>query len=226
MITGVLNVILMFSMVHRLSSDELQVMKILFLPPFWLSLAACRNCFYSDDLSGQECAGRGISFLTKATHVCIITTDDEQGNGGEMYLSMITDMLGGVRVLGQDVQTQMDLVNLSRTGVPKESLVVFAKYLAMSVGEMAEMLPVTERTLQRYEPRKHLSRSVSESVLHIAEVVARGIEVFEDKDKFLSWMLLPSIPLGGNSPRSLLGTRFGIEMVLDELTRIEHGVIA
>lgn len=143
-----------------------------------------------------------------------------------MSLSMITNMLGGKNVLGQDVQTQMDLVNLSRTGVPKESLILFSKYLEMSVREMSEILPVTERTLQRYSHRKHLSNSVSESMLHIAEVVARGVEVFENKDKFLSWLLLPSIPLGGNSPRSLMKTRFGIEMVLDELTRIEHGIVS
>jgi putative toxin-antitoxin system antitoxin component (TIGR02293 family) len=57
-------------------------------------------------------------------------------------------------------------------------------------------------------------------------VVARGSEVFEDMDNFLSWMNHPTKALGDTTPASLLKTRFGVELVLDELARIEHGVFA
>ena len=32
--------------------------------------------------------------------------------------------------------------------------------------------------------------------------------------------------LGNRTPASLLGSRFGAELVLDELGRIEHGVVS
>lgn len=143
-----------------------------------------------------------------------------------MHLSLMTELLGGKKALGQDVRTQMDLINLSHRGVPKASLLHLAEYINSPISKMAALLPVTERTIQRYAPQKHFDRVVSEYILHIAEVVARGVEVFEDKDNFLSWLMQPSTPLGGQSPMNMLSSIFGTEMVLDELTRIEHGVVS
>jgi putative toxin-antitoxin system antitoxin component (TIGR02293 family) len=143
-----------------------------------------------------------------------------------MHLSRISQLLGGKKTLGQEVRTPMDLISLSARGVPKESLVRLAEYMALSVSQMADLLPITERTVQRYPPHRHFSTVVSEHILQIAEVVARGADVFEDKENFLTWLNHPSTALGGRSPKSLLASRFGTEMVLDELTRIEHGIVA
>ncbi len=91
---------------------------------------------------------------------------------------------------------------------------------------MAALLPVTERTIQRYTAKRHFSRVVSEQILQIAEVAAKGIEVFEDKDRFISWMNHPNKALGNRTPMGLLNSRFGAEVVLDELGRIEYGVVS
>jgi putative toxin-antitoxin system antitoxin component (TIGR02293 family) len=96
----------------------------------------------------------------------------------------------------------------------------------LSVSMMAVLLPVSERTIQRYTPEMHFNSVVSESILHIAKVVARGMEVFEENASCLSWLSQPCSALGGQSPKRLLTSRFGAEMVLDELTRIEHGVVS
>lgn len=143
-----------------------------------------------------------------------------------MHISRVTQLLGGKKALGQEVRTRMDLIDLSRKGVSKESLLYLATYMGISISKMATLLPVTERTIQRYTPKKHFDRVVSEYILHIAEVVARGTEVFEDNENFMTWLSHPSTALGGQAPKSLLASRFGIDMVLDELTRIEHGVAA
>jgi len=141
-------------------------------------------------------------------------------------ISSLTRLLGGKKTLGREVRTRMDLIDLSRKGVSKESLLHLAQSMGLPVSKMAALLPVTERTIQRYAPKEHFDRVVSENILHLAEVVARGIEVFEDNDRFMTWIDHPSTALGGRSPKSLLSSRFGIDMVLDELTRIEHGVAA
>jgi len=143
-----------------------------------------------------------------------------------MSLSFVTQLLGGKKTLGQELRTQMDLIDLSSKGVPKASLVHLAEYMGSSVSQMAVLLPITERTIQRYSPHELFNRVVSEHIFHIAEVVARGAEVFEDKESFLTWLTQPSMALGGRSPKSLLASRFGTDMVLDELTRIEHGVVS
>jgi len=141
-------------------------------------------------------------------------------------ISSLTRLLGGKKTLGREVRTRMDLIDLGRKGVSKESLLHLAQSMGLPVSKMAALLPVTERTIQRYAPKEHFDRVVSENILHLAEVVARGIEVFEDNDRFMTWIDQPSTALGGRSPKSLLSSRFGIDMVLDELTRIEHGVAA
>ena len=40
------------------------------------------------------------------------------------------------------------------------------------------------------------------------------------------WLDAENIALGGVKPKSLLDSTFGIEIVKDELTRIEHGILA
>ena len=143
-----------------------------------------------------------------------------------MTISSVTQLLGGRKTLGREVRTRMDLIDLGRKGVSKEALLVLAKFMGLPVSQMAALLPVTERTIQRYAPKEHFDRIVSENILHLAEVAARGLAVFENHDSFRAWIDQPSTALGGRSPKSLLPSRFGIDMVLDELTRIEHGVTA
>ncbi len=92
--------------------------------------------------------------------------------------------------------------------------------------QIAELLPISERTIQRYARSQHFNRVVSEQILQIAEVVAKGIDVFQDKDLFLAWMRQRNVALGNKTPLGLLTSRFGTEMVLDELGRIEHGVLS
>jgi putative toxin-antitoxin system antitoxin component (TIGR02293 family) len=120
----------------------------------------------------------------------------------------------------------MDLIELSNEGVTKNALGHLAKFLSFTMSQMAALLPVTERTIQRYARKKHFNRVVSEQILQIAEVAAKGAEVFEDRDKFLAWMDHPNRALADKTPLSLLSSRFGAEMVLDELGRIEHGVFS
>jgi putative toxin-antitoxin system antitoxin component (TIGR02293 family) len=143
-----------------------------------------------------------------------------------MQLSEISGILGGKKVLRGNIASRMDLIELSSKGVTKDALLRLASSLSMSISEMAKLLPVTERTIQRYKPKQRFNRVVSEQVLQIAEVTVRGVKVFGDRKKFLSWMKSSSPALGNRTPASLLRSRFGTEVVLDELGRIEHGVIS
>jgi putative toxin-antitoxin system antitoxin component (TIGR02293 family) len=143
-----------------------------------------------------------------------------------MELSGISKILGGERVLHKKLKNRLDLIELSNKGVTKDAFSHLAKYLCFSMSQMTELLPITERTVQRYGPHEHFNRVVSEQILHLAEVAAKGVEVFEDKDKFLSWINHPNTSLANRTPMSLLSSRFGTEMVVDELGRIEHGVFS
>ena len=134
-----------------------------------------------------------------------------------MELAKVEKVLGGEKTIQMKIQNRMDLVNLGRKGLSKSALLNLAQFLSISLNQMSQFLSVTSRTIQRYKLRQLFGPEVSEQILQIAEVAARGIEVFEDRDKFLAWLNLPNRALGNKSPISLLDSRFGTEMVLDEL---------
>ena len=139
-----------------------------------------------------------------------------------MQPASIANILGGK----QGIRSRIEMIEVSDKGVTKDALLRLATYLNLSLSQIAKLLPITERTIQRYSRKQRFNRVVSEQVLQIAEVAARGAEVFGDREKLLSWMNTPSTALGNRAPASLLGSRFGTEMVLDELGRVEHGIIS
>jgi hypothetical protein len=53
-----------------------------------------------------------------------------------------------------------------------------------------------------------------------------GISVFGSSDNLDEWLGDPCPALGGISPRSLMNSAEGLEQVLDEMIRIEYGVIS
>ena len=143
-----------------------------------------------------------------------------------MEATIITEVLGGVKVLRKIVRNRTDLIELGNAGLTKNALLHLAEFLGLSLSQMSSLLPVTERTIQRYSRNRQFSQAVSEHILQIAECAAMGMEVFEDREKFLAWLNLPNKALGRKIPLSLLRSRFGIDMVRDELGRIEYGVFS
>jgi putative toxin-antitoxin system antitoxin component (TIGR02293 family) len=143
-----------------------------------------------------------------------------------MPVTAVKKILGGEKTFHKGIQNRMDLIELCQKGVTKDALVYLAHYLKISLNQLAKILPVTERTIQRYSLKQHFSPVVSEHVIQIAEVAARGSEIFGKKDKFLQWMNIPNRALADKTPMSLLNSKFGADLVLDELGRIEHGVFS
>ena len=128
--------------------------------------------------------------------------------------------------LKQPIPTSFDLVEMAHRGIPKKSIYALAESLQVTIAELTKYLHVSERTLQRYAPEKRLSSTLSDRILQIAKVYARSSEVFEDAEDAARWLKQPNIALGNTEPLELLDTAAGIEMVLDELTRMEYGVFA
>jgi len=141
-----------------------------------------------------------------------------------MQLAQVGKILGGDKILGKKLENKMDLVELGSIGVTKNAVSHLANYLSLSLKQIADLLPVTERTLHRYTSDQHFNPAVSEQVLHIAEILAKGTEVFQEKRKLLLWLNTPHKVFSGNTPFAMLSSRFGTELVLEELGRIEFGV--
>ncbi|HMK64652.1 MAG TPA: antitoxin Xre/MbcA/ParS toxin-binding domain-containing protein, partial [Thermodesulfobacteriota bacterium] len=140
----------------------------------------------------------------------------------KMEFSSFKEVLG----LKGKIRTPLDLVELGGKGVSKGAVSRLAKHLSIGLQEMAPLLSVNLRTIQRYTPEKVFSRPVSERVLRIALVVSKGEEIFGSGEPFKIWLKEPNRALAEQKPLDLLVSDFGIDLVLEELGRIEHGIIS
>lgn len=139
------------------------------------------------------------------------------------YTELIA-ILGGSKTLNTTVRNEMDLINLSRTGLPKKSLDTLSKKLNISMERLSQLLHISHRTLQRKAPNEHLSVHISEQILSIAEVIRRGIEVLGDEGQLEIWLHSALPTLSDRKPIDLMDTIFGTTLLLKILGRIEHGI--
>jgi putative toxin-antitoxin system antitoxin component (TIGR02293 family) len=119
-----------------------------------------------------------------------------------------------------------DMLNVTRKGLPKKGLMALAKNISLNIQEFANIMHISERTLQRYDDNAIIKTEYAEKAVELARLYTRGEEVFGTLDKFKTWMKTPLYVFKGDAPVSLLDTSIGFDMIFKELGRIEHGIFA
>lgn len=143
-----------------------------------------------------------------------------------MSFQSIQQSLGGVKVLHHTVNDESDLYELTSKGITKESLVSLSELMSESLYTLAsKYLNLSYRSLQRRANDYIFDTRTSEQILRLSQLYTRGVEVFDgDADDFKMWLNTLSKPLGDIKPIEMLGNGFGIELVLEQLERMEYGI--
>ena len=136
----------------------------------------------------------------------------------------LISVLGGAKIIKSKVNNDMDLIQLTRSGLPKKSLDTLSTKLGISMERLSQLLNISIRTLQRKSPTDKLSVHVSEHMLSIAEVVMRGTEVLGSERSFETWLHSTLTSLDDRKPIDIMDTSIGTQLILNILGRIEHGV--
>lgn len=119
------------------------------------------------------------------------------------------------------------LINLAREGIAYEDFKKLSNTYPLNASSWSKILNMSERTMLRYKREKKSFDSIhSEKLLLIMLLFKKGTDVFGNTENFLIWLNAKSIALGGVKPIDLLDSSFGINLVKDELGRIEHGILA
>ena len=102
-----------------------------------------------------------------------------------------------------------------------------ADKVPFTLQQWSDILHISERTLQRYaKANSNFPFSVVDRILQIDKVIKRGIHVFGSLEKFISWLRLNPPALEGRISIHSLRSIEGINLILTQLGRIEHGILA
>ena len=92
---------------------------------------------------------------------------------------------------------------------------------------LAQLLEISPKTLNTYcMTGKKIPVRITEHILRLTFLFEKGIELFGTEENLTQWMHAPSYGLGHMQPFSLINSIAGIELVRDELLRIEFGATA
>jgi putative toxin-antitoxin system antitoxin component (TIGR02293 family) len=137
--------------------------------------------------------------------------------------------LGGEKVFGRPVVSDLELADVIVHGFPSASLdfVLLTLQSEMisqtSIYEMVGSVRTLQRKRQQQTP---LSREESDRLTRLARVAVRAAEALGSSDKGHRWLGKPNRALDGKRPMDLLATEVGARLVEDVLGRIEHGVFS
>jgi putative toxin-antitoxin system antitoxin component (TIGR02293 family) len=121
----------------------------------------------------------------------------------------------------------LHLVRMVREGLPYPLFARFSAETPFTAAEWAAYLHLSERTIQRYKKEQStFEPPQTERILEIILLCNQGEQVFGQKEKFNTWLNAESVALGNVKPKELLDSSFGINLLKDELIKIEHGVLA
>ena len=123
---------------------------------------------------------------------------------------------------------RMLIIEIIRRGVPYSLFnLIQHNNTPFSERDWANILAISTKSLQRYKQTSRDFKSIqSEKIIEMAEVANVGVEVFENMERFKLWLDTPNFALGNLRPLDLLKDSYGKEMVMTELTRINHGILA
>ena len=97
--------------------------------------------------------------------------------------------------------------------------------LGLQQKDIAELMGISVRTYQRQDKTVPMSFAASENVLKLAELYELGLSAFDGNEKsFVAWLDSPIPALNNEKPIHLLSSSLGIDLVKEELLRIEYSV--
>lgn len=129
-------------------------------------------------------------------------------------------------LLGLKDLDPLEIVKRIREGLTFRSLERFQENTRFSTEELADLVSIPARTLQRRKVRGRLDPEESDRLLRVARVFAKALELFEgDAEAARHWFHTPALALGDERPIHLARTELGSREVEALIDRLEHGVL-
>jgi putative toxin-antitoxin system antitoxin component (TIGR02293 family) len=127
--------------------------------------------------------------------------------------------------LGQ-VDSRQDLwLAIRERPLKKRHVILISIKLGLPQKDTAELVGVSVRTYQRQKKTADITTAASENIVKLAELYETGITAFDNNEEsFAAWLNTPIPALNNEKPIELLSSNLGIDLVIEELLRIEYGI--
>lgn len=123
--------------------------------------------------------------------------------------------------------SMLSLIKKAQLGIPVSAFFELSELSNITKEELATLLDVSSKTMSRYQKsNKTLSAQHSEHILKLINLYKKGQFVFSSTDSFNRWLHKPAYGLYGKAPYSFMQTSGGVDIILEELGRIEHGAFS
>ncbi len=128
-----------------------------------------------------------------------------------------------VRAERRDKPGPVTIGNL-REGLSIDVFKTVAANLEMSDRQLAAVLKIPDRTLDRRLKHKVLTPEESDRLARVAKILQRANEVFGNAEKARGWMNTRLAAFEGETPLQRADTSLGASQVEEVLGRIDYGV--
>jgi putative toxin-antitoxin system antitoxin component (TIGR02293 family) len=118
-------------------------------------------------------------------------------------------------------------ISLIRKGLQFNAIARFTNKTGLTKQELANVLQVSVRTLQRHESQTRLSPAISEKLMHLNDIYQLASESLGTNPKDITaWLRTQNTAFGSETPLSFLDTYVGMQQVKNILGRLSHGVFS
>ena len=93
------------------------------------------------------------------------------------YANIIYNLMSSIFGVAYANAINFDLLKLAHKGISKEILTTLTKQIALTLEEIATVLHISERTLQRYEPTTLVKKEYADRAIELARLYEQGIAV-------------------------------------------------
>ncbi|HEY8927549.1 MAG TPA: antitoxin Xre/MbcA/ParS toxin-binding domain-containing protein [Mucilaginibacter sp.] len=121
----------------------------------------------------------------------------------------------------------ISLLAQSKKGLSAKAALDFLSLSGFTQDEFQETFKTTVKTIQNHvKSSLTLDAALSEKLLKSFALFDKGIEVFGSAKAFQQWLNMPAYGLGNQLPFEFMDTITGIQLIEEELIRIEFGNLA
>lgn len=124
-------------------------------------------------------------------------------------------------------QSSIALLTKAKKGLSANAVFDFMLISELTNEQVEVTLNKSVKTFHNYRQKKtYLDATTSEKLLKLFALYTKGADVFGSLDAFTEWLSRPAYGLGNQVPQTLMDTITGLELITEELVRIEYGDLA